>query len=218
MDTLSVLITELPKNFRPKTAGDVARLLVDREIHRRAEKQGLAAASDTLQAQRCEMLSGFPATASPETIEKFKRLAAVISEERIGYSVRDQEQDRLSKAAKRRNRDLDRLRALRLSLENEWRRSLHSFSAAGDRRSDIASDLRAWRQAIEALDNLCPAPPPQIIVAWHASAIRIAAAYSILSMELQLGPKTGMRSGLSCSRFMRLASRTALSAAPFGRC
>jgi hypothetical protein len=209
---LSVFISELPKEHSTVTDVDVARLLVEREIRRREEKLPnpiSKKAAIELQQQREEMLRGYPEAAPTETIKRFGAMALLLSEERLVYSVRTNQQRSFKRDAARRNRDLDALRRLKIALQDDLQpRPIATFwSTEGPPDGPdgwllhphvLAETARS--EALRALQNLRPAPAPDMSVAWHGCAVRIAAAYSILFDGLARRSKDG-----DLVRFVELA-------------
>jgi hypothetical protein len=163
--------SDLPTDLRRTTGSDIARLLVDREIGRMKEKlpkRLSAKQAAMLNRRRSEMLQGFPAAAAPETISRFQRMADIISEERLAYSVRTKAQARLKADAQKRKRTLKALRLVIGSMESDWRCLVKSF-----KYSSFSPTI------LDLLRRLEPAPAPVLATPWHSCAVRLAAAYRI---------------------------------------
>jgi hypothetical protein len=165
---ITVWGSDLPTDRRRTTVSDIARLLVDREIRRTQERLAKplrATDADMLNRRRSEMLQGFSATAARETISDFQRMADIISEERLAYSVRTKAQERLAADAQKRKRNLKALRHLIGSVESDWRRPVKSFKYS----PAILDQLRRFE----------PAPAPVLATPWHSCAVRLAVAYRV---------------------------------------
>jgi hypothetical protein len=166
---VSVWGSDVPTDVPRTTATDIARLLVKREIRKAKEKLAKPlSATDAamLDRRRSELLQGFPAAASAARIRAFELLAEVISEERLVYAVRTTQQARLVAEIRKRKRGLEALRLVIGSMDSDWRRLVKTFKNPS---TTIVDELR----------RLAPAPTPVLATPWHASAVRLAAAYQI---------------------------------------